>query len=76
MLDTICDDTWNVINMQHITQIQKDGIIQTLPVVAIKRFKEPANMVEGGHHLPWCQISKVRYLATNTMAGDSYTWDS
>ena len=40
MLATICDDTWNMLNMQHITQIRKDGTLQTLPVVAIKRLKD------------------------------------
>ena len=35
MLATIRDDTWNVLNMQHIIPIRKDGIIQTFPVVAI-----------------------------------------
>ena len=35
MLATIRDDTWNVLNMQHKSQIRKDGIIQTFPVVAI-----------------------------------------
>ena len=36
LLATISDDTWNVLNTQHITQIRKGGIIQTFPVVAIK----------------------------------------
>ena len=47
----IHDDTRNMLNMQHITQIQKDGIIQTSPVAAIKRLKWHAHIVEGGHHL-------------------------
>ena len=29
MVATIRDDTWNVLNIHHITQIRKDGIIQT-----------------------------------------------
>ena len=41
MLATICDDTWNVLNMQHITKIGKDGNIQTSPVVAITILKDP-----------------------------------
>ena len=42
MLTTICDDTWNVLNITaHKTQIRKDGIIQTPPLVAIKRLKDP-----------------------------------
>ena len=39
MLATIRDDTWNELNMQHI--IRKCGIIQTSPVVAINRLKDP-----------------------------------
>ena len=35
MLATIRDDTWNVLNMLHISQIKKDGIIQTSRVAAI-----------------------------------------
>ena len=35
----IRDDTWNMLTMQHITQIRKDGIIQTSPMV----------LYEGGH---------------------------
>ena len=37
MLARIRDDTWNMLNMQYITQIRKDGIIQTSTVVAIER---------------------------------------
>ena len=51
MLATIHDDTWSVLNMQHIIPNSKDGVIQTSPVVAIDRLKGPAHMVEGGHHL-------------------------
>ena len=41
MLTTICDDTSNVCNMQHIIpKFEKDGIIQTSPVVAINRLKD------------------------------------
>ena len=50
MLATIRDDTWNVLNMQKTSQIQKDGIIQTSPVAAIHRLKDWSHMVEGGHH--------------------------
>ena len=41
MLATIRDDTWNVLNMQHIIPNSKDGIIQTSPVVAINKLKDP-----------------------------------
>ena len=50
MLVTIHDDTWNVLNMQYITP-NSDGIIQTSPVVALEKIKEPGHMVEGDHHL-------------------------
>ena len=33
MLATICEDTWNELNKQHITPNKKDGIIQTFPLV-------------------------------------------
>ena len=36
MLATIHDDTWNMLNMQQITLIRKDGIIQTSPVVVLE----------------------------------------
>ena len=39
MLATICDDTWNVFNIQHLTP--KDGIIQTPLVAAQKGLKDP-----------------------------------
>ena len=48
MLATIRDGTWYVLNMQHLTPIRKDGIIQTSSVVAIN-IKGPVHMVEGGH---------------------------
>ena len=41
LLATISGDIWNVLNMQHITQIRKGAIIQTFPVVATKRLKNP-----------------------------------
>ena len=36
MMATIRDDTWTVLNMQHINPNKKDRIILTFPVVAIK----------------------------------------
>ena len=51
MLATIRDDTWNVLNMRHTTQIRKDGIIQTSLVVALKMIKDPPPMDDGGHQL-------------------------
>ena len=30
---------------------KKNGIIKTLPVVALKKLKGPAHMVDGAHHL-------------------------
>ena len=40
MLATIRDDTWNVLNMQHIIPNSKDSvIIQASPLVAMNRLK-------------------------------------
>ena len=50
MLVTICHDTWNMLNMQHITPNQKDGIIQTSLVVAIKRLKDPSTWLKVEAH--------------------------
>ena len=41
MLATIPDDTWNVLNMQHINPNSKSWVIQTSPVVALKRLQQP-----------------------------------
>ena len=49
MLALIRDDTWNVLNMQHTIQIRKDAIIQTSPVVAINRFKDPVTPLKFGN---------------------------
>ena len=38
MLATIRDDTWNVLHMQHITQIQENEIIQTSSVVVLEKI--------------------------------------
>ena len=40
MLATMRDDTWNVLNIQHINPILKDGI-QTSLVVALEKIKGP-----------------------------------
>ena len=40
MLATIRDDTRDVLNMQHITQIQKDGISETSPVAVLKKIMD------------------------------------
>ena len=48
MLATICDDTWNVLNMQYIIPNSKrwDSNIS-----GDKKIKGHAHMVDGGHHL-------------------------
>ena len=51
MLATICDDTWNVLNMQHITPNSKIEYYSDILVVTLKKIKGPTHMVEGGHHL-------------------------
>ena len=40
ILVTMRDDTWNVLNIQHINPILKDGI-QTSLVVALEKIKGP-----------------------------------
>ena len=37
MLAAIHDDTWSMLNMQHITLMWKYGIIQTSPVVELEK---------------------------------------
>ena len=45
MLPTICDDTWNMLNMQHITTNYSDIL-----VVVLEKIKGPTHMVESDHH--------------------------
>ena len=68
MLATIRDDTWNVLNMQHITpNSKKNGVIQTSMVVALQNIKGPTQMVEIGHHL-WkkSQTPPTKLVSFNT----------
>ena len=51
MLATNRDDTWNVLNMQHITPILKRWEYSNAPGGGHKKIKGPAHMVEGDHHL-------------------------
>ena len=51
MLATIRDDTWNVLNIQHITLNSKRWDYLDTPGGGHKKIKVPAHMVEGGHHL-------------------------
>ena len=51
MLATIHDDTWNVLNMQHITPNSKRGDYSGVPGGGHKNITGPAHMAEGGHHL-------------------------
>ena len=39
MLALIGDNTWNMLNMQHIKPHKKYGIIQTFPVVVLEKIK-------------------------------------
>ena len=50
MLATIRDDTWNVLNMQHITPNSKRWDYSDIPGGSHLQIKGPAHMVEGGHH--------------------------
>ena len=49
-LATIRDDTWNVLNMQHITPNSKRWDYSDIPGGSHVQIKGPAHMVEGGHH--------------------------
>ena len=49
MLAKICDDTWNVLNMQQITPNLKRWHYSDIPSGGHKSLKGPAHMVEGGH---------------------------
>ena len=47
MLITICDDTWNVLNMQHITlNLKRLDLFQASLRVALKKINSPAHMAE------------------------------
>ena len=51
MLATIRDDTWNVLNMQHITANSKRWDYSDITGGGHKQIKGPAHMIDGGHHL-------------------------
>ena len=46
MLATVGDDTWNVLNIQHMTSNSDT------PGGGHKKFKGPAHIVEGGNQAP------------------------
>ena len=50
MLATICDDTWNVLNMQHIIPNSKRCNYSNIPSGGHKYIKGPAQIAEGGQH--------------------------
>ena len=51
MLATIRDDTWHMLNMQHITPNSKRWDYSDIPGGAHKKIKGLVHMAEGGHHL-------------------------
>ena len=51
MLATICDDTWNVLNMKHVTHNSKRWDCSDTLGGSNKNITGPDCMVEGGHHL-------------------------
>ena len=51
MLTTTHDDTWNVLNMQHIIPNLKRWNYSDIPCGGHKQIKGPAHMAKGGHHL-------------------------
>ena len=54
MFATIRDDTWNMLNMQHITPNSKRWDYSDTPGGEHKKIKGSVYMVEGGHHLTSC----------------------
>ena len=50
MLVRIRDDTWNVLNIQHITQNLKRWDYSDTPGGGHKKIKGSAHIDEGGHH--------------------------
>ena len=85
MLATIRDDTWKVLNMQHIYPNSKRRDYSDIPVGGQKKKKNkgPAHMVEGGHHFTRkspqsskpsdCVIKQVykKVLASNSLGNVS-----
>ena len=51
MLATVRDDTWNMLNMQHITPNSKRWDYSDIPGGGHKNIKGSAYIAEGGHHL-------------------------
>ena len=51
MLAIIRGDTWNVLNMQHVTLNSKRWDYSDIPGGGHKNIKGPTHMAEGGHHL-------------------------
>ena len=51
MLATIRDNTWNVLNMQHIIPKSKRWDYSDIPGGGHEYINGPAHMAEGGHHL-------------------------
>ena len=49
-LATIRDDTWNVLNLQHITPNSKRWDYSDIPSGSHGQIQGPAHMVEGSHH--------------------------
>ena len=51
MLATLRDDTWNVLNKQHIIPNSKRWDYSDIPGGGHKQIKGPTHTIEGGHHL-------------------------
>ena len=51
MLATIRDETWDVLNMQHVIPNSKRWDYSDIPSGGQNRLKGPSHMAEGGHHL-------------------------
>ena len=63
MLATIPDDTWNMLNIQHIIPNSKRWIMQSSPVVAIHCLKDSPT---------WLKVATTLEKAPNPCPHDSY----
>ena len=67
MLATIRDDTWNMLNMQHIIPNSKKWNYSNIPVVAKNRLKDPPTWLKVATtlekpptptHITWTSVDK------------------
>ena len=85
MLATICDDTWNMLNMQHVTPNSERWDYSEISGGGMDRLKDPPAWLKvtqthpsaGGYFDTWIYsvgipIKKLR--SSYLYNGNSYTW--